>query len=155
MFRVDDILEGQKGDQGGGPKMAKIQYGVKLDTFKYAFLLFLILFLFFEKKKSFQIHFCILVIYVMFLDFGQQKTFCFPKRKHFVSRKKLLHPKESFTHPKKSFLFPKMSTTFSEHCIPNKAFCTPKKVAPEVFGEHSENRFIRVFVPEPFRMPPR
>ena len=26
-FRVDDILEGQKGDQGGGAKMAKIQYG--------------------------------------------------------------------------------------------------------------------------------
>ena len=34
MFRVDDIFEGQKGDQGGDPKMAKIQYGVKLDTFQ-------------------------------------------------------------------------------------------------------------------------
>ena len=34
MFRVDDILEGQKGDQGGGPKKAKIQYGVKPDIFK-------------------------------------------------------------------------------------------------------------------------
>ena len=29
VFRVDDILEGQKGDQGGGPKLAKIQFGVK------------------------------------------------------------------------------------------------------------------------------
>ena len=28
-FRVNDILDGQKGDQGGGPKMAKIQYGGK------------------------------------------------------------------------------------------------------------------------------
>ena len=36
MFRVDDILEGQKGDQGGGPKLAKIQYGVKPDIFKRA-----------------------------------------------------------------------------------------------------------------------
>ena len=27
MFRVDDILEGQKRDLGGGPKLAKIQYG--------------------------------------------------------------------------------------------------------------------------------
>ena len=33
-FRVDDILESQKGDQGGGPKLAKIQYGVKPDIFK-------------------------------------------------------------------------------------------------------------------------
>ena len=29
VFRVDDILEGQKGDHGGGPKMAKILGGVK------------------------------------------------------------------------------------------------------------------------------
>ena len=29
VFRVVDIFEGQKGDQGGGPKMAKIQHGVK------------------------------------------------------------------------------------------------------------------------------
>ena len=29
VFKVNDIWEGQKGDQGGGPKMAKIQYGVK------------------------------------------------------------------------------------------------------------------------------
>ena len=29
MFRVNDILDGQKGDQGGGPKMAKILGGVK------------------------------------------------------------------------------------------------------------------------------
>ena len=29
MFRVNDILDSQKGDQGGGPKMAKFQYGVK------------------------------------------------------------------------------------------------------------------------------
>ena len=29
VFRVDDILEGQKGDQGGAPKLAKIQYGIK------------------------------------------------------------------------------------------------------------------------------
>ena len=36
VFRVDDILEGQKGDQGGGPKLAKIQYGVKPDIFKRA-----------------------------------------------------------------------------------------------------------------------
>ena len=34
MFKVNDIMEGQKGDQGGGPKMAKIQYGVKPDIFK-------------------------------------------------------------------------------------------------------------------------
>ena len=32
--RVTDILDGQKGDRGGGPKMAKIQYGVKPDLFK-------------------------------------------------------------------------------------------------------------------------
>ena len=36
MFRVDDILEGQKGDQGGCPKLAKIQFGVKPDIFKRA-----------------------------------------------------------------------------------------------------------------------
>ena len=36
MFRVGDILEGQKGDQGVGPKLAKIQYGVKPDIFKRA-----------------------------------------------------------------------------------------------------------------------
>ena len=36
VFRVDDILEGQKGDQGGSPKMAKIQHGVKPDIFKRA-----------------------------------------------------------------------------------------------------------------------
>ena len=29
MFKVNDILEGQEGDQGGGPKMAKILGGVK------------------------------------------------------------------------------------------------------------------------------
>ena len=34
--RVTDILEGQKGDQGGGPKMAKIQYGLKPDIKKRA-----------------------------------------------------------------------------------------------------------------------
>ena len=34
VFRVDDILEGQKGDQEGGPKLSKIQYGVKPDIFK-------------------------------------------------------------------------------------------------------------------------
>ena len=36
VFRVDDILEGQKGEQGGGPKSAKIQYGAKPDIFKRA-----------------------------------------------------------------------------------------------------------------------
>ena len=36
MFRVDDILEGQKGDQGGGPKLAKIQCGVKPNIIKRA-----------------------------------------------------------------------------------------------------------------------
>ena len=36
VFRVDDILEGQKGDQGGGPKLAKIHFGVKPDIFKRA-----------------------------------------------------------------------------------------------------------------------
>ena len=36
VFRYDDILEGQKGDPGGGPKLAKIQYGVKPDIFKRA-----------------------------------------------------------------------------------------------------------------------
>ena len=36
VFLVNDILEGQKGDQGGGPKMAKIQYGVKPDVIKRA-----------------------------------------------------------------------------------------------------------------------
>ena len=34
MFKLNDFLESQKGDQGGGPKMAKIQYGVKPDIFK-------------------------------------------------------------------------------------------------------------------------
>ena len=34
VFQVGDILEGQKGDQGGGPKMAKIQYGAKPDIFR-------------------------------------------------------------------------------------------------------------------------
>ena len=35
VFRVNDILDGQKGDQGGGPKkLAKIQHGVKQDIFK-------------------------------------------------------------------------------------------------------------------------
>ena len=33
VFRVDDILEGQKGDQGGGPKLAN---AVKPDIFKRA-----------------------------------------------------------------------------------------------------------------------
>ena len=33
MFKVNDILEGQKADQGGGQKMAKIQYGVKFQHF--------------------------------------------------------------------------------------------------------------------------
>ena len=33
VFRVIDIFEGQKGDQRGGPKMAKIQHGVKPDIF--------------------------------------------------------------------------------------------------------------------------
>ena len=36
VFEVSVIWEGQKGDKGGGPKMAKIQYGVKPDSFKYA-----------------------------------------------------------------------------------------------------------------------
>ena len=27
VFKLNDILEGEKGDQGGGPKKAKIQYG--------------------------------------------------------------------------------------------------------------------------------
>ena len=31
VFKVNDILEGQKGDQGGGPKMAKLRHGVKPD----------------------------------------------------------------------------------------------------------------------------
>ena len=35
-FSDNDILEGQKGDQGGATKMAKIQHGVKLDIFKRA-----------------------------------------------------------------------------------------------------------------------
>ena len=35
VFRVHDILDGQKGDQGG-PKMAKIHHGVKPDIFKTA-----------------------------------------------------------------------------------------------------------------------
>ena len=34
VLRVDDILEDQKGDQGGGPKKTKIQYGVEPDIFK-------------------------------------------------------------------------------------------------------------------------
>ena len=34
MLRVDDILEGQEGDPGGGPKKAKIQYGVLPGIFK-------------------------------------------------------------------------------------------------------------------------
>ena len=37
VFKVNDIWERQKGDQGGGPKMAEIQYGVKLDIFKITF----------------------------------------------------------------------------------------------------------------------
>ena len=36
VFEVNDILEGQTGDQGGGHKMAKIQYGVNPDIFKRA-----------------------------------------------------------------------------------------------------------------------
>ena len=36
VLRVDDILEGQKGDQGGGPKLAKFQFGVKPDISKRA-----------------------------------------------------------------------------------------------------------------------
>ena len=36
LVRVNDILDGQKGDQGGCPKMAKIQYGVKSDIFERA-----------------------------------------------------------------------------------------------------------------------
>ena len=35
-LRVNDFLEGQKGDQGGGPNMAKLQYVVKPDIFKRA-----------------------------------------------------------------------------------------------------------------------
>ena len=35
-FRVIDISEGQKGDQGRGRKMAKIQHGVKQHSFKKA-----------------------------------------------------------------------------------------------------------------------
>ena len=34
VFEVNDIWEGQKGDKGGSPKKAKIQYGVKPDIFK-------------------------------------------------------------------------------------------------------------------------
>ena len=34
MFTCHDISENQKGDQGGGPKMAKISGGVKPDIFK-------------------------------------------------------------------------------------------------------------------------
>ena len=34
VFMCHDISENQKGDQGGGPKMAKNEYGVKLDIFK-------------------------------------------------------------------------------------------------------------------------
>ena len=33
-FRVIDFCEIQRGDQGGGPKVAKIQLGVKPDIFK-------------------------------------------------------------------------------------------------------------------------
>ena len=33
-FRVNNTSDGQKDDQGGGPKMAKIQHGVKLDVTK-------------------------------------------------------------------------------------------------------------------------
>ena len=36
VFKVRDILEGQQGDQGGSPKMAKIQHGVRPDIFKRA-----------------------------------------------------------------------------------------------------------------------
>ncbi len=36
MFTCHDISENQKGDQGGGPKMAKISGGVKPDIFKRA-----------------------------------------------------------------------------------------------------------------------
>ena len=36
VFTVKNIWEGQKGDQGGGPKMVKIQCGVKPDIFKRA-----------------------------------------------------------------------------------------------------------------------
>ena len=31
VFKVNDIWEGQKGDQGGGPKMAKILGGVNFN----------------------------------------------------------------------------------------------------------------------------
>ena len=36
VFTCHDISEDQKGDQGGGPKMAKISGGVKPDIFKRA-----------------------------------------------------------------------------------------------------------------------
>ena len=36
MFTCHEISEDQKGDQGGGPKMAKISGGVKPDIFKRA-----------------------------------------------------------------------------------------------------------------------
>ena len=36
VFKVKDILECRRGEPGGGPKMAKIQYGVKPDIFKRA-----------------------------------------------------------------------------------------------------------------------
>ena len=32
-FRVDDIWQGQRGDRGGGPKMAKFSGGVKFQHF--------------------------------------------------------------------------------------------------------------------------
>ncbi len=36
VFKVDDILEGQKGDQREGPKLANISGGVKPDIFERA-----------------------------------------------------------------------------------------------------------------------
>ena len=67
-------------------------------------------------------------IFVMFLDFGQQKTFvsrktlcithkvlCIPKKVFFVSPQKASVSPKSFLCPKKSF------------CIPKKVFCITKK----------------------------
>ena len=64
-----------------------------------------------EKLLLFSYSFSFIFIILFFCDvlgFWSTKNFCFPKKRHFVSRK-------SFCIPKKVF------------CIPKIAFCTPKK----------------------------
>ena len=68
---------------------------------------------------------------MMFWDFGQPRT-CVSRKKDFVSRKKGFCIKKSFLYPTKVSV--SQSTTFAERCIPNKAFCTSRKVAPLTSG---------------------